>query len=906
MSCGYTPGVRHVPCRRHEGRLDSPVSLSPGTRIGSYEIVGLLGVGGMGEVYRATDTNLKRTVALKVLPALVAADPDRLARFKREAEVLAALNHPNIAAIYGLERSGVTTALVMELVEGPTLADRIARDAMPIAEVLPIARQIAEALEAAHEQGIVHRDLKPANIKVRPDDTVKVLDFGLAKAMGADPAPASNATMTSPAMTEMGMILGTAAYMSPEQAKGRRVDRRADVWAFGAVLYEMVTGTRAFAGDDVTEVLASVLAREPEWSLLPADAPAIANCIRRCLERDPKQRFGDMQSVRLALGGAFSPSTTSGGVLAPAPPARVRSATLAWAIAGVATIAAIVFAVMALYRPAPARDLVKTLIAPPERTTFDFDVTAGLPALSPNGRLLAFSARSADGRIQLWVRPLDSLDARPLEGTDGASFPFWAPDSQAIGYYHSGKGRLERVDLNGGAPVMIAKGGYVRGATWGPGGIVLFDTSEGGGRIMEASLSSSTTKTLIEGKGYNRSPWLLPDGRHFLYHNSQTRQIYVAARGGGTEKVVTNATSNAIYAEGRLIFMREDVLLAQPFELSRLELTGSPVAIARGVQTLLGDIRGVFSVSETGLLLYLDGAAGSATQLVWFDGAGKRVAMVGELGSIRGVRLSPDGLFAMIGVIDVEGRLDLWRLDLASGRRTRVTFAAEPGDVPSFMAWSPDSSAIAYSAKKGAGMAIVSRPAAGGAEETLFTLPADQATISNPRVTVWSGDGTLVYSGSSLGGIWIVPPGPPGARKAAPLVQDYQAAQNARLSPNQRWFAYQAAPRDGPVQTIFVEAFPGGGKRQQVSARGTLPVWGADGKTLYYADDNMLTGVDVAEVDGVLRFGTSRAVMPIIVGRGFSYDVATGGRILALVTPEWRAARPLTLVQGWAAALKER
>jgi serine/threonine protein kinase/Tol biopolymer transport system component len=882
---------------------DNMMTLSIGSHVGPYEVTGAIGRGGMGEVYRATDANLKRSVALKVLPESIAADADRLARFQREAEVLAALNHPHIAAIYGLERSAGTIALVMELVEGPTLADRIKTGRIPAAEVLIIARQIAEALEAAHERGIVHRDLKPANIKVRPDDAVKILDFGLAKISDpVGPPSDTNSTMTSPAMTQAGMILGTAAYMSPEQAKGRAVDRRADVWAFGAVLYEMLTGQRAFAGDDVSDVLASVLAREPDWTRLPADTPVLNACVRRCLERDPRQRFGDMQSLRLALDGAFSTAgMATSNVIVPA--LRARGSFLAWAIAGIATIAAVVLGIAYIRHRAPERLVIRSMIPPPDGTVFDFDVTAGPAALSPNGASIAFAARSSDGRIRLWVRPLDG-EPRPIEGTDDASFPFWSPDSQSIAFYNSPKGRIERVEIAGGAPVAIATARFVRGGSWAPDGAILF---EGSGGISEVPSSGGRPQTLIS-KGFPRSPWILPDGRHFLYYSVESHQIRVALRDGTMNAAVAEATSNAIYASGRILFLREDTLIAQPFDLARLSVTGSPIAAARGVQMLLGETRGLFSASETGTLIYQDAAPGSATSLVWFDAAGKRQTPIADVGSSRGVRLSPNGESAAMGLIDPEGRLDVWRVELASGRRTRLTFSSD-GNLSSFMAWSPDGRSIAYGARRDGGLFVVRRSASGGAEETLSKVPPEQTGDIAPRVTAWTTNGVVVYSSrGSAGSIWTLPvvAAPGGSRAATSIVRDPENAQNVRTSPNERWVVYQGGLDAAPISGIFVEAFPTGGHRQQVTDRGSLPLWSADGRSLYYASDNMLTVVDVTEAEGALRFGPPRALMPVIVGRGYSYDVAKDGRILALVTSEARAARPLRLVQQWTAMLKDK
>jgi Tol biopolymer transport system component len=896
------------------------LALVPGTYLGPYELTAHIGAGGMGEVYQATDTNLKRRVAIKVLPPAVATDPDRLARFRREAQVLASLNHPHIAQIYGLEEASGTPFLVLELVDGESLDQRIARGPIRVEEALRIALQIAEGLEAAHEAGIVHRDLKPANINVRPDDTVKVLDFGLAKASGPD-VPSSNSellTLTSPAMTQMGMILGTAAYMAPEQAKGRPVDRRADVWAFGAVLYEMVTGSRAFTGDTITEVIASVLARDPDWSKLPADASAINGVIRRCLERDPRQRFGDMQSVRLALTGAFAvaPAVSASVPVNAARPgatvARARSTVIAWGVALVAMVAALALGIANMMRPAPDQAVVRSSILPPPNVAFDFDLTVGPAVISPDGKLIAFSGRDAANRIQLWVRPIDSTDARPLAGTDGASFPFWSPDSRAIGFYSAARGRLERVDLAGGAPIAIVRAGYVRGASWTPDGAVLYDTSTGGGQIMEVAIAGGSPRSVIrhseteEFGGISRMPWLLPDGRHFLYSNRSKREIHVASRDGSSDKMLTDSSSQAIYADGHLIFMRENTLLAQPFDLASLTLTGSSIAIARDVQSVTGDGRGVFSASTTGTLLYLDGASTSSTTLAWFDGNGKHVDTVGDLGSsARGVRLSPDGRSAALTLLDPDGGPTIWTVDLATHTRNQLTFARDPAG--SFLTWSPDGRTLAYAASRDTGFVIAQRSAAGGEEQILFTLRRDQSRSDSPRVTAWTNDGSaILYSGTNQGGVWRLPlaPDPSGERSAQLLVKG--VGQNVHLAPNQRWMSYQGAPDVGSIPQVFVESFPDGGHRQQVSARGTLPLWGADGKSLYYADDNMLTVLSVTEADGALQFGPPRAIMPIIVGRGFSYDVAKDGRILALVASEAAGTRPLTLVQNWAKAAGSR
>ena len=442
------------------------MALTPGTRLGVYEVTAQIGEGGMGQVYRALDTKLKRQVAIKILPQSLAADHDRLARFQREAEVLASLNHPNIAAIYGLEESGGMTALIMELVEGDDLSQRIARGAIPIDEALPIAKQIAEALEAAHEQGIIHRDLKPANIKVREDGTVKVLDFGLAKAMepaaGSSPGASMSPTLSLHATTA-GVILGTAAYMSPEQARGKTVDKRADIWAFGAVLYEMLTGTRAFEDEDVSMTLSKVLQREPDFDALPAAVPArVSQVLRVCLRQDSKQRVGDIRDVRLALEGAFETTVPSATTVAPLPS---RGTRVAWIVAAAAVLAsaALAIPVVRYLRETPPPETRVDIVTPATAARISF-------ALSPDGRQIVFVA-SGDGASRLWLRPLASTTAQPLAGTEGADLPFWSPDSKSVGFFAGGA--LKRIDIGGGAPQTVATAAP-RGGTWSADGVILF------------------------------------------------------------------------------------------------------------------------------------------------------------------------------------------------------------------------------------------------------------------------------------------------------------------------------------------------------------------------------------------------------------------------------------------------
>ncbi len=576
----------------------------------------------MGEVYRARDTKLNRDVAIKVLLPSVVEDPDRLARFGREAQLLASLNHPNIAHIHGIEDANGTRALVMELVEGPTLADRIAQGPFPLDEALRIAKQVAEALEAAHEQGIIHRDLKPANLKVRADGTVKVLDFGLAKAMdpvGASSANATNSPTLTMHATQAGVILGTAAYMSPEQARGKPVDKRADIWAFGCVFYEMVTGKRAFAGDDVSDVLASVLAREPDLALLPVTIPPLLdNYIRRCLHKDPRHRIHDIADVRLALESAFE--TT---VVRTATPATSswKGAPVAWVVTAAAVVAAGALALPAVRHlretPSPAPLETRTEIVTPGAD----DLTSF--ALSPDGRQIVFVA-SGDGASRLWLRSLAITTAQPLPGTEGARFPFWAPDSRSIAFFAGGL--LKRLDLGGGSPQSLAQVSNHRGGTWNTDGVILFSSSTSTLSMHMSGTGSAPTAATrpFPQTTVQMFPDFLPDGRRFLFwaqSGQDTTGIYLGTLDGSTPIMLTRADSSGVYLPaGWLLWVRESRLVAQRLDLAQAALTGELVTLADGVPND-GFGRSAVSVAATGMVAYRTGG-GTQRQLTWVDRSG--------------------------------------------------------------------------------------------------------------------------------------------------------------------------------------------------------------------------------------------------------------------------------------------
>ena len=633
------------------------MALAPGTHLGPYEVVAPLGAGGMGEVYRARDTKLKRDVALKILPEAFRLDAERLARFKREAQMLASLNHPNIAAIYGFEESDGVQALVLELVEGPTLADRIAQGPIPLDEALPIAKQIAEAVEAAHEQGIIHRDLKPANVKVRGDGTVKILDFGLAKAlepagMALQSGPSTltqSPTITTPAMTQMGVILGTAAYISPEQAKGRPADKRSDIWAFGCVLYETLTGRRAFDGTSTSEVMAKVIEREPDFGALPATTPlSIRRLLHRCFEKDPKDRLRDIGDARFELKETVAKERRDVAEIAPTKHSYLRPGAIAVAIIVITIVGGML--VMSRVRPPSVEaGLRQFVMLPPEGTAFGGGVIDRTPpfAISPDGLRLAFVATDGSGHRLLWVRPLSSLNAAPLGGTEGATEPFWSPDGSLLAFFAGGK--LKKVNVAGGAPVSLADAPTGSGGTWSRDGVIVFAPSTQSGllRISEAGgTPTPVTRLSPSGDFGHVYPQFLPDGRHFLYLVRATpsrKGIYVGLLGSPDSKRIVEAREKARYAPpGYLLFLRDGRLMAQAFDASRLELSGDAVPVAESVAFISTDGRASYDVSDSGALVYRANGLLAASQPVWVDRSGKTIENVGEPGDYQTASLSPD------------------------------------------------------------------------------------------------------------------------------------------------------------------------------------------------------------------------------------------------------------------------
>ena len=901
------------------------MALSPGTRLGVYEVTAPIGEGGMGQVYRARDTKLDRDVAIKILPEAFAHDAERLARFQREAKTLASLNHPNIAIIHGLEQAGDVHALVMELVEGEDLSQRIARGAMPIDEALPIAKQIAEALEAAHEQGIIHRDLKPANIKVRTDGTVKVLDFGLAKAMepaaGSSPSMSMSPTITTPAMTQAGMILGTAAYMSPEQAKGRTVDRRADVWAFGAVLYEMLTGQRAFAGEDVSDTLANVLKMEPAWERLPAEVPArIRQVLRACLQKNAKQRIGDVQDVRLALEGAFE--TTVPGTAAPAPAIQPRPL---WrralpVVAAAVVASAMVGAAAWTFKPASPLTVARFAFALGEGQQFPPTGSHHL-AVSPDGTLLVYAANS-----QLYLRSMSDLEPRPIPGTQQTpppDEPVFSPDSRSIAFYAQVDNTIKKIAVSGGAAVTIRPADAPFGLRWDTDGIVFGQGSKG---IMRVSANGGRPEVLASVKNGEVAygPQVLPDGEWVLFTiaTAATRdgwdkaQIVVQSLKTSERKTLVSGGSDGRYVPtGHIVYALGGVLFAVPFDLRHLNVTSGPVPIVEGVSRSTTGSTGVahFSVSSTGSLVFVPGPTSiwsGQLDLALIDRNGPPQPLKLPPGPYEYPRLSPDGKRVAFGsddgkeaavwIYDLSGVTSMRRLTLGSRNR--------------FPVWSADGERVAFQSDRDGDLGLFWQRADGTTAAQRLTKP-DKDTAHVPES--WSPDGKTLLFSVAKGSSYSLAAFSLPDKNVTPVggIQSRNPPA-ATFSPDGRWVAYSVGESVGLADSLFVQPFPTTGAKYQISKTGIHPMWSPDGKELFYgAGPGQFVAVSVT-TRPTFTFGN-----PVPVSRFFSdrpaferdTDITLDGkRFLGVVAAGQNAAAgapaapQIQVVLNWTEELKAR
>jgi serine/threonine protein kinase len=858
---------------------------APSHRLGPYELIELIGEGGMGKVWRARDPRLNRDVAIKVSLEQFSD------RFQKEARAVAALNHPNICHLYDVGPN----YLVMEFVEGATLSGPMALD-----EALKTATQIADALDAAHEKGIVHRDLKPGNIRVTPDGVVKVLDFGLARMDSSELADPHNSPTMPASPTIVGTILGTAAYMAPEQARGKTVDRRADIWAFGVVLYEVLTGKQLFGGETVSDVLAAVLRAEPDLSAVPA---RVRPLIAKCLEKDPKKRLRDIGDWRHLL-------EVSSEAQSLAQPGRVPAIWIA-ATVGFALLTT-VFA-FAWFRQKPAEvPVVKTEVAPPEKTSFSPNEWF---ALSPDGRKLVFNAVNSGGQNQLWLRPLDSTLAQPIAGTESAVAPFWSPDSRTIGFFVGTS--LKRVDLGGGPALTLASGliGATVSGSWSPAGTMLFNASNRSAVFrIPANGGQAVVVTKPNGPSESTHYWprFLPDGRHFLFwagNPGLTRgTIRVGSLDSAEAPVLMEADSQAVYSQGYLLFLRGTTLMAQPFDLNALKLSGEPRVIAAQVSN--STLFASFSSSTDGELVYNAGPA-VGDQLTWFSRDGKREGTLGERGQVRFPSLSPDHKRLAVSLSDpASNNTDIWIYELERGPPTRFTFDPAADLQPM---WSPDGATIVFGSARNGPPHLYRKTSNGASAEEL--LYADDL-VKTP--TSWSPDGRFLLfyaTGDPKTGydLWVLPD-PLGMRgsvkpaKPYPFLRTQFNEQWGRFSPDGRWVAYQSDESGG--YEVYVMPFPGpGGQRQVSSGGGRYPIWRNDQKEIFYVNaSGQMMAAEIKVSKDTLDVGGTMGPFfgGITVGNGRPFDVtADGKRFIAVVAPEQGSTAPLTLVQNWPALLKK-
>jgi len=900
-------------------------------------VVAPIGAGGMGEVYRARDTKLNRDVALKILPDAFANDPDRLARFTREAQTLAALNDPHIAHIHGLEEQNGVRALAMEFVDGEDLAERLTRGPIPLDESLAIAKQIVEGLEAAHDQGIIHRDLKPANIKLTPDGVIKILDFGLAKAidpMASSPAAAAlthSPTITTPAaMTAAGMILGTAAYMAPEQAKGRPVDKRADVWAFGCVLFEMLTARRAFEGEDLTDVIAAVVRGEPDWTALPRETPEqIKLLLKRCLDKDRRSRIADVSTIRFLLTETLAPAAAAPAA-APAVTAkpRHRAHVPLAAVLGLTAGLLVATAAWAYVRsgdrpPQPMRFAIVPPPAQPLLTDFpDHDI-----AITPDGTHIVYRGGSSTQQAQLFVRAIDQLDARALPGIPPFIEPFVSPDGQWIAFFTGST--IMKVSITGGPPIVLCTyRGDPRGASWGPDGTIVFATSDSTIGLQSVPAGGGEPKTMstpdrAHGEVDDVFPYVLPGGKAVLFTVTSTvsavGQIGVLDLTTGQRKVLIRGGMQAHYVDpssgsgpGYLVYAAGGTLRGVRFDLKRLEVISDPVPIVEQLMTAsTGEAN--FALSKNGTLVYVPGGVGGGQSarrsLVWVDRKGKEEPIKAPPRAYMYPRISPDGTRVALDIRDQEN--DVWVWDLARETLTRLTFDPTQDRLG---IWTPDGKRIIFSSERKGGASLFWQPADGTGTAEQLTTGSD-TTVQFPGSVSPDGTRMVLREDGPKTGRDVSVLALDGKSKATPLIQTTFFEENPEISPDGHWLAYQS--NDSGQDQIFVRPFPNvnGGRWQISTAGGTRPAWARNGKELFYLNPmRVLTTVPVKLTDTTFSAGNPSHVFetPYAVPQSArTYDVSPDGqRFLMIKDAEASAATTapsgMVVVLNWFEELKAR
>jgi len=882
------------------------MAFRPGSRVGQYEIGPLLGAGGMGEVYRARDLTLQRDVAVKAVAGSISHVSTALDRFEREARLLASLNHPHVASIYGTIESGGTRAIVMELVEGPTLADRLSSGALPVADALAIAAEIAEAVEAAHDKGVVHRDLKPANIKFTANGAVKVLDFGIAKAVGRDAVALSEVPTVE--ATGVGTIVGTAAYMSPEQARGLAVDARTDVWAFGVIVYEMLAGCRAFDGATTSDVVAAVLTSDPDWSRLPSTVPpATVRLLQRCLERDPARRLKHIGAARYAIEDV----TSNRGGNAPSTAGRATSRARSWTIAasfvaGAAVVAAW-YSLASSARgvsPSPASAAILSMAAPGGEPLYLF---AGAIALSPDGSRAAFVTNAADGKPRMWLRTLSAIAPEQLPGAAGGMFPFWSPDGKSLAFFADGQVKVAELE-NGTVRAVAPWSGPVGGGTWSRDGVIVFTESSGLKRVAAAG-GPVTLVVPVRPSDPNwilAAPGFLPDGRHFVYYAGNARRaqgaIMVASLDGGEPRQVMPSGSMAVYAPpGYLLYYRSGEIVAQRFATDRFAVEGDPVVIAAGAWAWSTGGVVALSASDTGMIMFATRRSTQAA-LRLFDRGGRPAGTLGDAGEWVHVAVSPDDrTLAAEGLDPRSGTGSIWAFDIARNVASRLTPEPTWSLAP---AWSFDGTRILYGASREGASDLYVKSAGGvGAEIPLLLSPE----LKVP--TDWTHDGRIVFT--SIGGAGMdIAALPEGGVTPAVLVATKADEGSGKVSPDGQWLAYQSN-ESGRVE-VYVRALAGSGRWPVSRNGGWQPRWRRDGKELYFiGGDSTLMAARITASGA--RFSVAEPetlpikVPPDVTGWRYRYDVLSlGQRFIAIVPSGRDDTPPIVAIPGWTALVRSK
>ena len=875
----------------------------------------------MGEVYRASDTRLDRVVAVKVLASHLHSSPELKQRMEREARAISALNHSHICQLYDIGSQNGTDFLVMEFLEGETLASRLIRGPMPLPEVLRVGASIAEALAVAHRQGIVHRDLKPGNIMLTKGGA-KLMDFGLAKSSGMaasvsgshPPSFTATATISGPSplspLTTAGNIVGTVQYMSPEQIEGKEADARSDIFALGAVLYEMASGKRPFEGKSQISLASAILEKDPEpITLVNKQVPAsFERLLNTCLKKNPEERFQCAQDVKLELEWIAGEKPATPAIAAPRK--SNQKERLLWSAALVIAVLAGALITALLYHPRQPTRAIRAVINPPPKTSMnllgDF---AGPPVVSPDGSAIAFTATGPDGKIALWVRPTDSPDARMLPGTDGAIFPFWSPDSSALGFFADNK--LKTIELNNTSAQVLADAPFGRGGAWGAGGEILYSpntqvpltrVSIEGGSPVEATKMDAALHTS------HRWPFFLPDGKHFLYvainHDSAksaNNAVNFASLDGRENRQLFRSESNAIYADGYILFARGDQLMAQRFDANSGVLSGTPASVVKGIANDVSTWHMDASASPNGLLVF--GSGGSADwELIWSDRNGKFIGTVADkLTNLFTARLSPQGDRIALQIDNAQS--DIWVQDIARGVRTRLTFGPVANQAP---VWSPDGKWIAYNSSRNGHSQLYRKHADGSGEEELLLEESAEGLIPDD----WSRDGKSLLYSRSVGMDWEIRLLPlEGDRKSYVVVPHAVTTITSRphISPNGRWIAYPSA--ESGANEVYVAAFGGGQGKWQVSSNGgEQPQWSRDGKELFYVDTtfNVYT-VPVTETGSALQFGTPKVMIPSAnwAAPSVFYDITPDGKKILLDRVEQQVSQSVTIVTDLTAGLKK-